>query len=108
MNKKMLPKLTLDEVEAFGRLYYGTGDSFEDLANLAVHERGGHCLNCQHCKNIFGKKPVPTPHILQQQNISVRVVCDIDSGRRYPFRVTSLGQEQCPSLRRHSKRRGLG
>jgi len=97
-------RLSYKALKALSLKYYGTGDRFDELADTAVNERGGHCRSCQHCIKLFGVKPQLMPRVLRQENISVRVSCSVDAGRRSPFQDNQAQPDSCTSLRRYLHR----
>ena len=85
---------------------FGTDSSrmTEDLSQAAILDRGGHCLGCSSACGITALKPRFSHMPLKQENLSVRVSCNIDPYRKYPFREEGSKAEDCPSLRRYLRR----
>jgi hypothetical protein len=83
--------------------WYGSAKSMAEMAEQAISERGGHCLNCT-CKSLLtAKRPPVGSGVVRSQNLSVQVKCDVDPFRRYPFRGEEVQSSECPSLKRHMR-----
>ncbi len=83
----------------------GSKTSTSQLSKEAIIERGGCCINCSRARKIDALRPHYLPAPLRQENLSVQVSCSIDPHRKYPFRGDGLNTEDCPSMKRHLRRK---
>lgn len=96
-------RVTYEQMQAMAKEWYGAPESMAEMAEQAISERGGHCLNCT-CKSLLtAKKPSLSASVIRSQNLLVQVKCDVDPFRRYPFRGEEVQPSECPSLKRHMR-----
>ena len=88
-----------DLVKTFGKGFV----NFEEMAEQAIRERGGQCRNCSCKQNISAIKPKFVAGILNAANLSVRVVCSADIGRKWPFQKESATPAECPSFKKYQR-----
>ena len=95
--------LTYEQAKVIARQWYGDIVPMTDMAAQAIVNRGGHCLGCS-CKfKLTAVEPLTSSSPIRSENLSVRVTCDIDPFRRYPFRDPGSKPEQCPSRVHHAR-----